>query len=83
MNIMNNNNTTSKDLEKEKRQMEHKYRIVEVDDAMKLECAWDDVSGAALDPQKVKQARREEIEYVHKMSLYEKVPIKECVARTG
>ena len=82
MNSMNKNNTTSKDLENEKRQMEHKYRIVEEDDTMELECAWDDVSGAALDPQKVKQARREEIEYVHKMSLHEKVPRKECVART-
>ena len=47
-----------------------------------METAWDDVSGAALDPQKVKQARREEIEYVRKMSLYQKVPIKECVRET-
>ena len=45
--------------------------------------AWDDVSGAALDPQTVKRARQEELEYVHKMSVYQKVPISECVMRTG
>ena len=83
MSVMNGNNTTSKDLDKERREMEDKYKIVEEDDPEEIECAWDDVSGAALDPQKVKQARREEIEYVRKMSLYKKVPVKEGVARTG
>ena len=45
--------------------------------------AWDDVSGAALDPKGVRKAREEEIQYVKKMNLYTKVPTTECYARTG
>ena len=45
--------------------------------------AWDDVSGAALEPKAVIAARAEEIEYVRKMNLYTKVPIKACVIKTG
>ena len=40
--------------------------------------AWDDVSGAPLDPQEVRRARREEIDYVHKLNLYDKVPVEEA-----
>ena len=47
------------------------------------EYAVDDVSGAYLDPQMVKKARAEEVEYVRSMKLYTKVPIKECLAKTG
>ena len=45
--------------------------------------AWDDVSGAELNPKEVKKARAEEIEYVRRMNLYTKVPISECYAKTG
>ena len=31
----------------------------------------------------VRQAKMEEIEYVRKMGLYTKVPIKDCIAKTG
>ena len=48
-----------------------------------MEIAWDDVSGAELDPAAVKKARAEEIDYVHKMSLYTKVPVEECCKKTG
>lgn len=48
-----------------------------------MEMAWDDVSGAELNPAYVKKARREEIEYVRKMNLYDKVPISECYRVTG
>ena len=41
--------------------------------------AWDDVSGAALEPKAVRVARAEEIAYVRKMNLYTKVPRAECV----
>ena len=41
------------------------------------------MSGAALDPSAVKKARAEEIDYVRKMHLYTKVPISECLAKTG
>ena len=57
------------------------YRTVEEND-QKEHIAWDDVSGAALDPKEAKRARREEIEYVHKMQLYDKVPVEECLRMT-
>ena len=40
--------------------------------------AWDDVKGRELDPRRVLQARAEEIEYIHKMKLYRKVPKALC-----
>ena len=45
--------------------------------------ATDDVSGADLDPKMVVKARADEIDYVRTMKLYTKVPISECVAKTG
>ena len=47
------------------------------------EYAVDDVSGAFLDPKMVKNARADEIEYVRSMKLYTKVPISECLSKTG
>ena len=47
------------------------------------EYAVDDVSGAFLNPQMVKKARADEIEYVRTMKLYTKVPISECLEKTG
>ena len=47
------------------------------------ERAWVDVSGKSLKPELVKQARKEEIENFKMMSVYSKVPIKECVRVTG
>ena len=31
----------------------------------------------------VREARKEEVEYIRKMNLYTKVPIKECLEKTG
>ena len=45
--------------------------------------AFDDVSGAELDPKMVQKARRDEIEYVRSMNLYTKVKISECLKYTG
>ena len=45
--------------------------------------AWDDISGQPLEAESVRRARREEIQYVHDMQLYTKVPIDECVRVTG
>ena len=45
--------------------------------------AWDDVSGKALDPEKVREARKEELGYFHRYEVYEKVPTRECWERTG
>ena len=60
-----------------------KCETVEECDAEVMEEAWDDVSGRALDPEQAKKARKDEIEYVHKMRLYVKVPISECHNKTG
>ena len=48
-----------------------------------LEEAWDDVSGAQLDPKEVRRARMEEIEYIHKIYFYTKVFISQCHQRTN
>ena len=45
--------------------------------------AWDDASGEDLDPATVTAARREEIAYYKAMGAFTKVPISQCVARTG
>ena len=44
---------------------------------------WDDVSGEPLDPEGVLQARKEELVHVHKHEVYRKVPISQCLERTG
>ena len=35
--------------------------------------AWDDVTGAALDPKEVQRARLEEIEYIHRKGVYQRI----------
>ena len=67
---------TAKDLAK-------KYRTVEEDDGEEFQTAWDDVSGAALDPREATRARGEEIECVRKMKLYDKVPVSDRSCETG
>ena len=44
---------------------------------------WDDVSGEPLDTEGVLQARKEELVEVHKHGVYKKVPISQCLERTG
>ena len=55
--------------------VQRKCRIVEEGGDLELEVAWDDVSGAELDPQGIRRAREEEIEYIRKMNLHEKVQV--------
>ena len=45
--------------------------------------AFDDVTGASLDPTLVKEARNKEMEYFRKMQVYKKVPRSKCFAATG
>ena len=45
--------------------------------------AFDDVSGEELQPELVKQARKDEITYFRSMGVYDKVPMTECRERTG
>ena len=59
----------------EAKQLKEKHPTVEEDNGEELELAWDDVSGAKLDPVAVKKARAEEVEYVREMKLYSKVHI--------
>ena len=63
-------------------EIKQKCRTVAEDLNEQLEKAWDDVSGAQLDPKAVRKARSEEVDYVHKMKLYSKVPIAECYHTT-
>ena len=44
---------------------------------------WDSASGQLLEPTAVRKARREEIEYIRQSNLYQIVPIKDCVRKTG
>ena len=61
-----NEEATSKDLMNTSQELESKCKTIgELEDGA-LEKAWDDVSGAELDPNQVKKAGAEEIEYVHK-----------------
>ena len=64
-------------------QLENKLEIVTEEDAPELQDAWDDVSGAELDPKKVYDARMEEIKFIRDMQLYDKVPAAECWQVTG
>ena len=59
-------------------QFQTQYRVVEEIEGEEFETACDDVSVEQLDPKAVKVARAEEVEYIHKMHLYTKVPIAEC-----
>ncbi len=48
-----------------------------------IQRAWDDVTGERLDWEMVKEARREEVEEVHKHKASELAPIKKCRDKTG
>ena len=43
---------------------------------------WDDVKGGWLDPVLIGKAREEEMQYVKKHAVYEKVPISQCLKET-
>ena len=75
MNVSVEVGESSQDLLKSAEKIKRKYRIVEEENDDQIETAWDDVSGAEFDPQMVKNARKEEIEYVRKMHFYDKVHI--------
>ena len=81
--INNDNNCSGRSMQQEADQLRKRYPIVEEDNDEESEQAWDDVSGATLDPSAVKKARAEEIEYVRKMNLYTKVPIEEWYKTNG
>ena len=45
--------------------------------------AYDDLTGDVLDPELMKKARKEEIEYFRQMGVYDKVKIEESLKVTG
>ena len=45
--------------------------------------AWDNVNNCKLDPARVREARKEEMEYFQKMQVYMKVPVQKCKGVTG
>ena len=59
----------------------HEDKDEEIDNDMIT--AYDDVSGSKLIPSLVKKARREEIEYIKKLGVYNKVPLDKCLKQTG
>ena len=82
-NIGDPSKETSEELKKTANELKMRYKTVEEENDQELEEAWDYVSGAQLDPKVVRGARQEEVEYIHKMNLYSKVPIKECYNKTN
>ena len=77
------NNASGGELMKVAKEFQSQYKTVEEDNQEELEEAWDDVLGACLEPKAVRAARMEEVEYIHKVNLYTKVPVTECRAKTG
>ena len=57
--------------------------IAEEEATIEIMEAWDDTSGESLDPAAVLAARREEIAYYKEMKAFTKVPISQCIAKTG
>ena len=47
----------------------------------KLQEAWDDVSGAALDPKEVRRARLKEIQYIKDKKVWRRIPRQEALRR--
>ena len=69
--------------QEESEAMLNQVELAEEEDHPDLISAYDDVSGAPLDPEKVYEARMEEVNFTRGMGLYDKVPIDECWQNTG
>ena len=58
-------------------------QIVQELDSIREGKYWDDAKGGWLDPVLVRKAREEEMQYVKKHALHEKVPMSQCLQETG
>ena len=47
------------------------------------EFAWDDVNNCNLDPARVREARRAEMEYFQRLQVYQEVPVQKSKDVTG
>ena len=72
-----------KEMTEVKQQLAEEFQIVETEDSETMEVAWDDVTGAELDPAQVKRARLDEVKYIRNMKLHSKVDKNECWMETG
>ena len=81
-NIDSNSNRHGTTMAEIAKKLKKQYTPPGEDNEEEMMMAWDDVSGAALDPKKVQAARAEEIVYVRTMKLYTKVSTKECIQKT-
>ena len=63
--------------------LQEQCKTAEEDNEEEMARAWDDAFGATLDPNKVRAARAEDLEYVRSMILYIKVPVSECLRKIG
>ena len=64
-------------------QINDELETVTEEESPELLNAWDDISGAELDPKEVYKARLEEVKFIRDMGLYDKVPVSECWEVTG
>ena len=55
----------------------------EEDESDMMQEAWDDVNGAELDPKEVRKARKLELKYYDDLGAYIRVPVRQCIERTG
>ena len=74
--------TTQEDSERACVEINDELEIVTEKEDPELISAWDDVSGAELDPQHVCAARMAEMRFIRDMGLYGKVPIAKCFLKT-
>ena len=81
--LEDNTLTNSKDLAETTRQTKEELPTAMDDNEEQMMIAWNDVSGAELDPKATRAARAEEMDCVRKMNLYTKVPITKCLGKTG
>ena len=82
-NLEHNDTISSRELMETSKTLDENFKTIEDEDDGALELAWDDASGATLDPNEVRRARAEEIQYVREMDLYKDVPKAQCYARIG
>ena len=64
--------------QEESEEILQQVKLAEEHDHPNLAEAYDDISGAMLDPQQVYKARMEEVKFIRDMRLYDKVSTDEC-----
>ena len=81
--LNNEKSDNGMDMTRETEKIKNQMPTADEDVEEEMMTTWDDVTGAELNPKAIKATRAEEIAYVRKTGLYAKVPIKECLMKTG